>query len=223
MARPEEEGFEVPSKMACYAWLSCSIYLLSFHPAVSTRTLNRGSFWATAPNTEELLSQADKNSPILKSALFWDDRVDGRPSTESKIYSALQIIAERLQLEYQVMNFSKRYNFTTTYQNSSSSIGMSSVENFTLHSSSCDQSIKNFVLDELKYDKYDIGHHPLSQDGDIALDIGGHVGGAALQIAKRATGKGATVITFEPTRENSFYNQWNVRKRIYAVYKITNI
>ena len=147
----------------------------------------------------------------LCNSVVWDDAVDGKPTSESEIHAALDVIAERLGVHPNTRKNSREYSFTTVYQTPENDIS-----SFVLYSSICDASIKNFVLDELKHDKYDIGHHQLSQDGDIALDIGGHVGGAALQMASKATGKGATVITFEPTRENAFYNQWNVR--IYLRY-----
>jgi hypothetical protein len=151
------------------------------------------------------------NVLLLCNSVVWDDAVDGKPTSESEIHAALDVIAERLGVHPNTRKNSREYSFTTVYQTPENDIS-----SFVLYSSICDASIKNFVLDELKHDKYDIGHHHLSQDGDIALDIGGHVGGAALQMASKATGKGATVITFEPTRENAFYNQWNVR--IYLRY-----
>jgi FkbM family methyltransferase len=139
----------------------------------------------------------------LREALTWDDAVDGRPKTKDEIAAALSILEKRLELPVGWGGReSAAYAFNTT-------VG-GRIWPYRLRSGRCDRSIAPHVIRELGKDAYGVADTPLDRVGDVALDIGGHVGAAALQIASQTSAAFAGVITFEPTRENHFFSQWNM-------------
>jgi len=153
---------------------------------------------------DSLLKYASLDKEWLKEALLWNDEVDGRPETTEEIESGLKKLESRLGLEEAFRANFASHNFTFQSKRGGDS------HTVVLRSTACDNSIGPLVLKELKNDEYDTAGHPLSEPGSIALDIGGHVGAAALQVAVHATARDSGVITFEPTRENYLFNQWNM-------------
>eukprot|EP00614_Pseudopedinella_elastica_P011745 CAMPEP_0172592564 /NCGR_PEP_ID=MMETSP1068-20121228/11572_1 /TAXON_ID=35684 /ORGANISM="Pseudopedinella elastica, Strain CCMP716" /LENGTH=386 /DNA_ID=CAMNT_0013389611 /DNA_START=256 /DNA_END=1417 /DNA_ORIENTATION=- len=154
-----------------------------------------------ASGNGNLLKHANFDAQWLKEALLWNDDIDGKPQSAREIDNGLRLLETRLGISSDLRSNAVQHNFT--WQTGSSSW---TVKLFTTE---CDRSIYSLVIDELKNDEYDTAGHPLSS-GDIALDIGGHVGAAALQVATQATGADSGVFTFEPTKENYLFNQWNM-------------
>ena len=161
-----------------------------------------------------LLRHANFSAPWLQDALLWNDDEDGRPVTDEEIDRGLSIIEKRLRLGRYQRKFSAfrrnslAHNFT--YRAGKGHKPSMAEYRFVLRSTRCDHSIGPLVIKELAHDEYGTIGHPLTEPGSIALDIGGHVGAAALQLAAQATGEDSGVFTFEPTRENYIFNQWNM-------------
>lgn len=149
-----------------------------------------------------MLRDATVLPPWLGKALLWNDEKDGRPDTPAAIAAALATLEIRLGIGAGLRDNAKAFNFTTRFADAQN-------VNFTLFTNACDRSIEIHVLGELSGDPYEVGSHRLDGEGDVALDIGGHVGAAALQLASRATGTGSGVISWEPTSQNYFFAQWN--------------
>jgi hypothetical protein len=117
----------------------------------------------------------EPRSNWLSQSLLWDDAVDGRPSSAEEIEAGLTKLEVRLGVSSELRLSAVMHTFTTT------NLQKTHEMTFKLYSGKCDASIKVHVIHELAYDEYDTINHRLGE-GDIALDIGGHVGAAALQV-----------------------------------------